>query len=86
MKDNMKKLSLIVKSEEWYGISLYVGEDFEEEYNSPVMKKILRDFPKDKRKVIFPQRDEIEMENEGQMKNIPKHYLTSKGNIKSVPK
>ena len=32
MKDNMKKLSLIVKSEEWYGISLYVGEDFEEEY------------------------------------------------------
>ena len=80
-----KKMCLIVKSEMWYGISLWVNEDFDEEHESPVMKKILRDFPKDKRKVIFPQRDEIEMENEGEMKNIPKHYLTSKGNIKSVP-
>ena len=34
-------------------------------------EKILRDFPKDKRKVIFPQRDEIEMENEGEMKVEP---------------
>jgi hypothetical protein len=80
-----KKLSVIVKNEEYYGISLWVDKDFDEEYNSPVMKKILSDFPKTKRKVIFPQRDEIDMVNEGQMKNIPKHYLTSKGNIKSVP-
>jgi hypothetical protein len=50
------------------------------------MRKILSDFPKSKRRVIFPQRDEIDMVNEGQMKNIPKYYLTSKGNIKSVPK
>ena len=79
-----KKMCLIVKSEMWYGISLWVNEDFDEEHESPVMKKILRDFPKDKRKVIFPQRDEIEMENEGEMKNIPIHYLTSDGIIKSV--
>ena len=79
-----KKMCLIVKSEMWYGISLWVNEDFDEEHESPVMKKILRDFPKDKRKVIFPQRDEIEMENTGKMKNIPIHYLTSDGIIKSV--
>ena len=70
-----KKMCLIVKSEMWYGISLWVNEDFDEEHESPVMKKILRDFPKDKRKVIFPQRDEIEMENEGEMKVEPQHYL-----------
>ena len=49
-----KKMCLIVKSEMWYGISLWVNEDFDEEHESPVMKKILRDFPKDKRKVILP--------------------------------
>ena len=78
-----KKMCLIVKSEMWYGISLWVNEDFDEEHESPVMKKILRDFPKDKRKVIFPQRDEIEMENEGEMKNEPQHYLKD-GFIKSI--
>ena len=79
-----KKMCLIVKSEETFGISLWVDEDFDEEHNSNVMKKILTDFPKSKRKVIFPQRDEIEMENTGKMKNIPIHYLTSDGIIKSV--
>ena len=79
-----KKMCLIVKSEETFGISLWVDEDFDEEYNSPVMKKLLSDFPKSKRRVIFPQRDEVEMMNEGKMKVEPNHYLTSKGNIKSV--
>jgi len=81
-----KKMCLIVKSEMWYGISLYVDENWDEEHNSPNVMKLLNDFPKSKRKVIFPQRDEVEIMNEGEMKNIPKHYLTSKGNIKSVPK
>ena len=65
---NKKKLSLIVKSQETFGISLWVNEDFDEEYNSPVMKKLLKDFPKSKRKRIFPQRDEVQMMNEGEMK------------------
>jgi hypothetical protein len=56
-----KKMCLIVKSEETFGISLWVNEDFDEEYNSPVMKKLLKDFPKSKRRVIFPQRDEVEI-------------------------
>jgi hypothetical protein len=80
-----KKLCLVVKSEETFGVSLWVDEDFDEEYNSPVMKKLLNDFPKSKRRRIFPKRDEVQMMNEGQMKDEPNFYLTSKGNIKSVP-
>ena len=73
---------LIVKSEEWYGLSLWVDEGLDQEYNSPVMEKIVRDFPKSKRKVIIPRFDEIEMENTGEMKNIPQHYLNKDGVIK----
>ena len=83
MKDNMKKLSLIVKSQETFGISLWVSKEFDEEYDSPVMKKLLKDFPKSKRRVIFPQRDEVEMMNEGEMKVEPLHYLKD-GIVKSV--
>ena len=82
--ENKKKLSLIVKSEEYFGISLWVDKDFDEEYNSSVIKKLLNDFPKSKRKVIFPQRDEVEMMNEVEMKNEPKHYLTKDGVVKSL--
>jgi hypothetical protein len=79
-----KKMCLIVKSEETFGISVWVNEDYDEEYNSPVMKKLLNDFPKSKRKVIFPQRDEVEMMNEGEMKVEPLHYLKD-GVVKSIP-
>jgi hypothetical protein len=78
-----KKMCLIVKSEETFGISLWVNQDFDEEYNSPVMKKLLSDFPKSKRRVIFPQRDEVEMMNEGEMKVEPLHYLKD-GVVKSI--
>ena len=81
--ENKKKLCLIVKRQEYYGISLWVDNDFDEEYNSPVMKKLLKDFPKSKRRVIFPQRDEVEMMNEGEMKNEPQHYLKD-GVVKSI--
>jgi hypothetical protein len=70
-----KKLVLIVKSEEWYGISLFVNKDFDEEHDSDVIKKIVRDFPKSNRKVIIPRYDEVDMMNEGKMKNEPEHYL-----------
>ena len=73
--EGKKKICMIVKSEETFGISLWVDEDFDEGYNSPVMKKIVRDFPKSKRKVIIPRYDEIDMENTGKMKNEPEHYL-----------
>ena len=78
-----KKLSLIVKSQEYFGISLWVDKNFDEEYDSDVMKKLLKDFPKDSRKTIFPERDEVEMMNEGEMKNEPQHYLKD-GVVKSI--
>ena len=78
-----KKLSLIVKSQEYFGISLWVDKNFDEEYDSDVMKKLLNDFPKSKRRVIFPQRDEVEMMNEGEMKVEPLHYLKD-GVVKSI--
>ena len=84
MKDNMKKLSLIVKSQETFGISLWVDKTFDEEHDSDVMKKLLKDFPKESRRTIFPQRDEVEMMNEGEMKNEPEFYLTKDGVVKSV--
>jgi hypothetical protein len=74
---------LIVKSEETFGISLWVDEDFDEEYNSPNVMKLLNDFPKSKRRVIFKQRDEVEMMNEGEMKVEPQHYLKD-GVVKSI--
>ena len=82
--EGKKKLSLIVKSEETFGISLWVSQEFDEEYNSPVMKKLLKDFPKESRRTIFPQRDEVEMMNEGEMKNEPEFYLTKDGVVKSL--
>ena len=79
-----KKLCMIVKSEEWYGISIWVNEDFDKEHDSPVMKKLLNDFPKSKRRVIFPRRDEIDMINEGgDIKIEPQHYLKD-GVVKSL--
>ncbi len=81
---NKKKLSLIVKSQETFGISLWVDKTFDEEHDSDVMKKLLKDFPKESRRTIFPERDEVEMMNEGEMKNIPQHYLTKDGVVKSV--
>ena len=80
---NKKKLSLIVKSQETFGISLWVDKTFDEEHDSDVMKKLVKDFPKDSRRTIFPERDEVEMMNEGEMKVEPQHYLKD-GVVKSV--
>ena len=85
--ENKKKLSLIIKRQEYYGISLWVDNDFDEEYDSDVMKKLLKDFPKSKRRVIFPQRDEVEMINEGEdIKVEPEYYLNKEGEVKSLTK
>ena len=85
MKDNMKKLSLIVKSQETFGISLWVDKTFDEEHDSDVMKKLLKDFPKESRRTIFPERDEVEMINEGEdIKVDPEYYLNKSGNLEKV--
>ena len=42
----MKKYCMIVKTESYYGITLMVDDDFDEDYDSLVLKKVLKDFPK----------------------------------------
>ena len=84
---NKKKLSLIVKSQETFGISLWVDKSFDEEHDSDVMKKLLKDFPIESRRTIFPQRDEVEMINEGEdIKVEPEYYLNKEGDVKSLTK
>ena len=84
---NKKKLSLIVKSQETFGISLWVDKTFDEEHDSDVMKKLLKDIPIESRRTIFPERDEVEMINEGEdIKVEPEYYLNKEGEVKSLTK
>ena len=84
---NKKKLSLIVKSQETFGISLWVDKTFDEEHDSDVMKKLLKDFPIESRRTIFPERDEVEMINEGEdIKVEPEYYLNKEGEVRSLTK
>jgi len=79
----MKKYCLIVKSEEYSGISLWVDDDFDEDWDSPILKKVLRDFPKGERRKII-KGEEIEIINEGDdIKVEPKYYL-NKGNLEKM--
>ena len=81
----MKKYCVIVKTESYYGITLMVDDDFDEDYDSPILKKVLKDFPKESRRTIFPERDEVEMINEGEdIKIEPEFYLTKDGVVKSL--
>ena len=81
----MKKYCMIVKTESYYGITLMVDDDFDESYDSLVLKKVLKDFPKESRRTIFPERDEVDMINEGEdIKVEPEFYLTSDGVVKSI--
>ena len=81
----MKKYCMIVKTESFYGISLMVDDDFDEDYDSLVLKKVLKDFPKESRRTIIPERDEVDMINEGEdIKVEPEFYLTKDGVVKSL--
>jgi len=84
---DMKKYCMIVKTEYYSGITLMVQDDFDEEYDSDVMKKLLKDFPKESRRTIFPERDEVEMINEGNdIKIEPEYYLNKEGEVRSLTK
>ena len=76
---------MIVKTESYYGITLMVDDDFDESYDSLVLKKVLKDFPKESRRTIIPERDEVDMINEGEdIKVEPEFYLTSDCVVKSI--
>ena len=81
--DDKKKYCLIVKTFEYSGISLWVDDDFDEDWDSPILKKVLRDFPKGERRKII-KGEEIEIINEGSsIKVEPKYYL-NKGNLEKL--
>ena len=82
---DMKKYCMIVKTESYSGITLLVEDDFDEDYDSLVLKKVLKDFPKESRRTIFSERDEVEMINEGEdIKVEPEYYLNKDGVVKSL--
>ena len=81
--DDKKKYCLIVKTFEYSGISLWVDDDFDEDWDSPILKKVLRDFPKGERRTII-KGEEIDIINEGSsIKVEPKYYL-NKGNLEKL--
>ena len=81
--DNMKKLCLIVNREEVYGVTLFVDEDFDEDWDSPILKKVLRDFPKSSRRTII-KGEIIEIINEGDDIKVEPEYYLNKGNLEKL--
>ena len=76
---------MIVKTESYSGITLLVDNDFDEDWDSPILKGVLKDFPKESRRTIFPERDEVEMINEGEdIKIEPEFYLTKDRVVNSL--
>ena len=83
---DMKKYCMIVKSEEYSGISLMVEDDFDEDFDSPILKGVLKDFPVESRRSIIKS-DEIDIINEGEdIKVEPEYYLNKEGEVRSLTK
>ena len=80
----MKKYVMIVKTEENSGIELLVDNNFNEDWDIPILKGVLRDFPLESRRPII-KNEEIEIINEGSgIKNDPEYYLNRDGRVKSL--
>ena len=80
----MKKYCLIVKTETYSGITLMVDDDFDEDFDSPILKGVLKDFPVESRRSII-KGEEIDLINEGEdIKIEPEFYLTKDGVVKSL--
>ena len=82
----MKKYCMIVKTEEYSGITLMVEDDFDEDWDSPILKGVLKDFPVESRRSIIKS-EEIDIINEGNdIKIEPEYYLNKEGEVKSLTK
>ena len=80
----MKKYCLIVKTESYSGITVMVDDDFDEDWDSPILKGVLKDFPIESRRSII-KGEEIEIINEGEdIKVEPEYYLNKSGNLEKV--
>ena len=77
---------MIVKTEEYSGITLMVDDDFNEDWDSPILKGVLKDFPIESRRPII-KGEEVEIINEGEdIKVEPEYYLNKDGEVKSLTK
>ena len=77
---------MIVKTESYSGITLLVDEDFDEDFDNPILKGVLKDFPIESRRSIIKS-EEIDIINEGNdIKVEPKYYLNKDGEVKSLTK
>ena len=75
---------MIVKTEEYSGITLMVEDDFDEDWDSPILKGVLKDFPVESRRSIIKS-EEIDIINEGNdIKIEPEYYLNKDGEVKSL--
>ena len=82
----MKKYCMIVKTESYSGITLMVDDDFDEDWDSPILKGVLKDFPIESRRSIIKS-EEIDIINEGNdIKIEPEYYLNKDGKVKSLTK
>ena len=82
----MKKYCMIVKTESYSGITLMVDDDFDEDWNSPILKGVLKDFPLESRRPII-KNEEIDIINEGNdIKIEPEYYLNKEGEVRSLTK
>ena len=82
----MKKYCLIVKTESYSGITVMVDDDFDEDWDSPILKGVLKDFPVESRRSIIKS-EEIDIINEGEdIKVKPEYYLNKEGEVKSLTK
>ena len=80
----MKKYCMIVKTESYSGITLMVDDDFDEDWDSPILKGVLKDFPVESRRSIIKS-EEIDIINEGEdIKVEPEFYLSKDGLVKSL--
>ena len=81
---DMKKYCMIVKTESYSGITLMVDDDFDEDWDSPILKGVLENFPIESRRSII-KGEEIEIINEGDdIKVEPEYYLNKSGNLEKV--
>ena len=75
---------MIVKTETYSGITLMVDDDFDEDFDSPILKGVLKDFPVESRRSIIKS-EEIDIINEGDDIEIePEYYLNKDGRVKSL--
>ena len=80
----MKKYCLIVKTESYSGITLMVDDDFDEDWDSPILKGVLKNFPIESRRSII-KGEEIEIINEGDdIKSKPEYYLNKDGEVTNL--